>query len=162
MRLPLHLVLFSLSLFACTNKENTGDYDKSMSCNEDFVQDVIANDACDGMDISCTISFPLDELDADSDGGLARIESEIENIAISTEIINNIDSTLWIGFNDMPVEGSFEWANGSIETYENWDLSESGIAFFESCTMFGTNLMPTGSLWDASLCSNSTSFIGSC
>ena len=77
MRLPLHLVLFSLSLFACTNKENTGDYDKSMSCNEDFVQDVIANDACDGMDISCTSSFPLDELDADSDGGLARIESHL-------------------------------------------------------------------------------------
>jgi hypothetical protein len=54
-------------------------------------------------------------------GSLVSINSAAENALIDTIRARN---TVWLGFNDLAVEGTFVWVNGDPVTYTNWDGGE--------------------------------------
>jgi hypothetical protein len=57
-------------------------------------------------------------------GHLATVRSAGENTWISSAFVN-IDTTgIWIGLNDVAVEGSFVWTSGEPFSYTNWNPGE--------------------------------------
>ena len=95
---------------------------------------------------------------------LATIRSSTENkLAIVAAVYSGVSSVdAWIGFNDMDVEGTFEWIDGSINNdYTNWASGEpSNSAGNEHCGQiwydgnndrFGT--------WNDASCDASMSFV---
>jgi len=65
--------------------------------------------------------------EAEADGGyLVAIGSEAENTWITTNFLSVDTGTeqVWIGFNDLAVEGTWVWSNGEPVTYINWDPGE--------------------------------------
>lgn len=72
-------------------------------------------------------NWTLAEATAISLGGhLATVEDAAENSWIETNFGNwgGVSRTLWIGFNDAALEGTFVWADGSTSTYTNWNSGE--------------------------------------
>ncbi len=57
-------------------------------------------------------------------GHLATIRNAAENTWISTAFTGVNSAGLWIGFNDIAVEGAFVWASGEPVTYTNWNPGE--------------------------------------
>ena len=52
---------------------------------------------------------------------LASIDSQDENYFIyRLSIQNGINSSIWIGLNDINNEGNWEWVNGKSVVYTNW------------------------------------------
>lgn len=59
-------------------------------------------------------------------GNLATIRSAAENQWIFNTFagFGGVDRNLWIGFNDVAVEGTFVWVSGEPVTYTNWAPGE--------------------------------------
>ncbi|MBL9141186.1 MAG: hypothetical protein JNK53_04910, partial [Phycisphaerae bacterium] len=57
---------------------------------------------------------------------LVTIDSAEENEWIRLNFGNllGVDRRIWIGFNDVAVEGTFQWADGSPVNYTNWNPGE--------------------------------------
>ncbi len=56
-------------------------------------------------------------------GHLVSINSPAEQAFIEATFLQGVDdrSVLWIGLNDVAVEGSFIWTTGEAVTFTNWD-----------------------------------------
>jgi hypothetical protein len=63
-------------------------------------------------------------------GHLATVDDQAENDWLVATFKNQggTDIDLWIGFNDMQVEGQFVWSSGAPITYTNWDIGEPSNA----------------------------------
>jgi len=59
-------------------------------------------------------------------GHLVSIEDAEENEWVRANVANfgGVDRRLWIGFNDVQVEGQFAWTDGTPTTYTNWNPGE--------------------------------------
>ncbi|MCM3903390.1 MAG: PEP-CTERM sorting domain-containing protein [Pyrinomonadaceae bacterium] len=60
-------------------------------------------------------------------GNLVTINDSAENAWVFTTFAGFGGVTnrfLWIGLNDVAVEGTFEWANGELLTFTNWSFGE--------------------------------------
>lgn len=69
-------------------------------------------------------SWPSAQAEALSLGGnLVTINDAAENAFVSNTFTPTY-GTVWIGFNDVDVEGSFEWVSGQPVTYTNWNGGE--------------------------------------
>ena len=72
-------------------------------------------------------SFDASEALAVALGGhLASINSEAEQVFVHSNFGNlgGVDRRIWIGFNDVAVEGIFTWTDGSSAKYTNWNAGE--------------------------------------
>lgn len=56
-------------------------------------------------------------------GDLASIEDAAENTWVRTNVVGN-NSKPYIGLNDVAVEGTLVWSNGSTSAYRNWRVGE--------------------------------------
>jgi len=59
-------------------------------------------------------------------GHLVSIQDAEENEWVRANVANfgGVDRRLWIGFNDVQVEGQFAWTDGAPTTYTNWNPGE--------------------------------------
>ncbi len=59
-------------------------------------------------------------------GHLVSIEDAEENEWVRANVANygGVDRRLWIGFNDVQVEGQFTWTDGTPTSYTNWNPGE--------------------------------------
>ncbi len=59
-------------------------------------------------------------------GHLATVNDQAEHDWLTAQWHSylGIDRDLWIGLNDVAVEGTFVWADGTPVTYTNWDVGE--------------------------------------
>ena len=59
-------------------------------------------------------------------GNLVTINDQAEQDWLTLNFHNyqGVDIDLWTGFNDVAVEGTFEWTSGQPVTYTNWDIGE--------------------------------------
>ncbi|MBM4110082.1 MAG: hypothetical protein FJ254_01830 [Phycisphaerae bacterium] len=59
-------------------------------------------------------------------GHLVSIDDAQENEWVRANIANfgGVDRRLWIGFNDVQVEGQFEWTDGTPPSFTNWNQGE--------------------------------------
>ena len=57
-------------------------------------------------------------------GNLATINDAAENAWVINTFGPQVDRSLWIGFNDVALEGTFVWVNGEPVTYTNWNAGE--------------------------------------
>lgn len=63
----------------------------------------------------------------------------------------------WIGLNDLSVEGTWEWIDGSAVTYTEWDSGEpSNSGGGEDCVHFIAN---QGTEWNDLGCSTSQNYV---
>jgi len=65
--------------------------------------------------------------EAEADGGyLVAIGSAAENQWITDNFLSIVTGThqVWIGYNDLAVEGTWVWSNGEPVIYINWDPGE--------------------------------------
>jgi len=72
-------------------------------------------------------NWSLAEATAVSLGGhLATVDDAAENTWIETSFGNwgGLSRTLWIGLNDVALEGTFVWADGTPVGYTNWNAGE--------------------------------------
>ncbi len=70
-------------------------------------------------------SWTSSEAEAVSLGGhLATINDAAENAWVLNTFGPLVSRSLWIGFNDVAVEGTFEWTSGEAVTYTNWNTGE--------------------------------------
>jgi hypothetical protein len=56
-------------------------------------------------------------------GDLASILDDHEQHAVM-DVITKSNEVIWIGLNDMSIEGSFAWADGHNTSYRNWYSGE--------------------------------------
>ncbi|XP_070539529.1 uncharacterized protein [Ptychodera flava] len=84
-------------------------------------------------------------------GDLVSILSSGEN----THVDNMISSSIHIGFNDLSLEGDWQWSDGRSVTYTNWNGNEpSGNSGLGNCAG-----MYTSGTWDDYACSGSRPFV---
>ena len=50
---------------------------------------------------------------------LVSVQDNAENLFLAG-IANSVGNSIWIGFTDWNVEGTFEWTDGSPVTFTNW------------------------------------------
>lgn len=116
--------------------------------------------------------------DAIAQGGfVATVDNSAENQFLATALMNIGLGTAFIGFNDVAVEGTFEWQNGSASTFTSWEVGEPNNAGDEDYTRFVNNglwfdvpdgateryileLPPVGIIQTAGLASGSTFPVG--
>lgn len=73
-------------------------------------------------------------------GSLATISNAEQNDTINA---NSFTDRVWIGFNDIDVEGTFVWENGESVTFTNWSAGEPNNSGGEDCA----EMRPSG-LWN--------------
>ncbi len=56
-------------------------------------------------------------------GNLASVQDNAENLFLAG-IANTVGNSIWIGFTDQDVEGTFVWTDGSPVTFTNWSPGE--------------------------------------
>lgn len=66
-------------------------------------------------------------------GHLVAINSAAEQALLVSQFGGT--ENLWIGFNDVAVEGTFVWTNGDPVTYTNWAFGEPNNQFGEDATV---------------------------
>ncbi len=75
--------------------------------------------------------------DAIAKGGfVATVDNATENQFLGTAMNNVGVGTAFIGFNDVAVEGAFEWQSGSPSTFTSWEVGEPNNAGDEDYTRF--------------------------
>ncbi|HIA38087.1 MAG TPA: hypothetical protein EYN86_01010 [Planctomycetes bacterium] len=68
---------------------------------------------------------------AESMGGhLVSISDTSENSWILSQFrnVSGVSNDFWLGYNDLQIEGVFEWSNGEVTGYENWNAGEPNNA----------------------------------
>ena len=82
-------------------------------------------------------------------GNLVTIGDQAEHDWLTQTFHNfqGVDVDLWTGFNDVIVEGTFEWVSGQPVTFTNWDLNEpnNGGGTEDYCAMRKNNPL---ALWN--------------
>lgn len=87
-------------------------------------------------DVSAAISM------AESIGGhLVTISDAAENSWLLTQFgsVPAVTNDFWLGYNDLQLEGTFEWMNGEVTGYENWELGEPNNAGNEDYVQMTSN-----------------------
>jgi len=64
-------------------------------------------------------------------GDLVTINDAAENAWVFAQFgaFGGVDRNLWIGLNDVAVEGTFVWSNGEPVTFTNWSPGEPNNSF---------------------------------
>ncbi|CAG0896495.1 unnamed protein product [Cyprideis torosa] len=57
----------------------------------------------------------------------------IENSDENAFVCGLLSDTAWIGFNDIDIEGTFVWSDGSQSEYTNWGSGEPNNEYQEDC-----------------------------
>ncbi|CAG0905682.1 unnamed protein product, partial [Cyprideis torosa] len=57
----------------------------------------------------------------------------IENAAESGFVFGMLSAAAWIGFNDIDIEGTFVWSDGSQSEYTKWDSGQPDDGNQEDC-----------------------------
>jgi hypothetical protein len=71
------------------------------------------------------------------DGGtLMKIDSMDENMELYTRLNDAFGVRVWIGLRDSNNDGVYEWADGSIPAFENWDV-KPGSGAEDDCVYVG-------------------------
>ena len=81
---------------------------------------------------------------------LATIRSSDENAVLLNTATQSVDC--WIGFNDIQIEGTYVWDDGSNSTFTNWNSNEPNNASNEDCVQ-----TLTSGKWNDLSCSSSKS-----
>nr|P07439.2 RecName: Full=Lectin BRA-3; Flags: Precursor [Megabalanus rosa]BAA02556.1 lectin BRA-3 [Megabalanus rosa] len=85
---------------------------------------------------------------------LATIQSQLENAFISETVSNN---RLWIGLNDIDLEGHYVWSNGEATDFtywssnnpNNWENQDCGVVNYDTVT----------GQWDDDDCNKNKNFL---
>jgi hypothetical protein len=83
-------------------------------------------------------------------GNLITISSSTMNNQLWQLISQPTGSNYWIGLNDINVEGTFVWVDGSTSSYRQWDTDEPNNSQNEDCGELLANRY-----WNDLHCSNS-------
>ena len=80
------------------------------------------------------LTTPMPWLEAEAQavewgGHLVTINDREEEVWLRSQF--GADEVFWIGFNDIAVEGNWEWASGEPVTYTNWDECEPNNGTWE-------------------------------
>ncbi len=87
---------------------------------------------------------------------LASVQGEEEQAFIEI-LASAVDAeNLWIGFHDQNNEGSFEWTDGSAESYTNWEAGEPNDENGEDCTKLQENISYR---WNDAICTYTSTFV---
>ncbi len=86
---------------------------------------------------------------------LATITTVEENNALAT----SIQSTFWIGMNDVTTENTWVWADGSLSGYRIWQSGEPNNAGNEDCTVIMSVSGVNAGLWNDVACSLLNGFV---
>jgi len=88
---------------------------------------------------------------------LATVASASEQSLLASLMNTTGSNFTWIGLNDLSVDGTFEWDDGTAVSYTNWTSGEpSGTTSFgvaEDCTVVQSNLSYQ---WNDGVCSLTT------
>lgn len=100
-----------------------------------------------------TTSWSAGEALAVAEGGhLVTIRSASEQAWIEANFTSELGAYgLWIGFNDLGVEGQWVWVSGEPVTYTNWSPGNpnNGSTYPENAGhLFGTNAGPSQWMWN--------------
>ncbi|XP_071511250.1 macrophage mannose receptor 1-like [Diadema antillarum] len=88
---------------------------------------------------------------------LASVTSSLEQNFL-TERIRFIDDDLWIGYNDIAIENTWVWTDGSPSGYENWYPGEPNNVGNEDCAHIDHYFYKIGT-WNDHKCSNENRFV---
>lgn len=70
---------------------------------------------------------------------LASIHSDTDQTEAYSLMKNNSHNFAWIGFNDIEINGIYEWVDSSSVDYTNWHSTEPQNMANENCTsLYGT------------------------
>jgi len=84
---------------------------------------------------------------------LISINSEAEQEFVLRELKDMRISQVWLGLNDLKVEGRYEWSDKSPVTYKNWEAKEPAtgvVARLSDCTIIDGNTQ--NGTWSTSPC----------
>ena len=78
----------------------------------------------------------------------------INNAAEKDQVFNLTKSTTWIGLNDIEVEGSFVWQDGSLPSYTNWKEGEPNGKRGTNCVLWNKKVG-----WQDNSCQSNFTFV---
>jgi hypothetical protein len=87
---------------------------------------------------------------------LASIADAATNAALADAALTRTGNSIWIGFHDQAVEGTFAWSNGAAVTYTSWYPGEPNDSGGEDCG--STNFAAVG-YWNDYPCSYILPFV---
>jgi cysteine-rich repeat protein len=82
---------------------------------------------------------------------LAAVSSQAEHDFLLTKLPAAM-STMWIGANDLSVEGTFEWANGEPWGFVVWEAMEPNDALMAEDCVTLRNVLMGGYMWNDLSC----------
>ncbi|GCC17714.1 hypothetical protein chiPu_0022023, partial [Chiloscyllium punctatum] len=53
-------------------------------------------------------------------------------------LLTGYSATLWIGLNDLDIDGGWQWSDGSPLKYLNWERDQPANSFEENCGVIRT------------------------
>nr|QNH72434.1 toxin candidate TRINITY_DN14951_c0_g1_i1.p1 [Pachycerianthus borealis] len=92
---------------------------------------------CYKKETECTTFADAEQSCVDQGGHLTSIHSVEENDFVTTLV----SDTAWIGFNDLDVEGTFVWTDGTNADYTNWINAEpNNVLNAQHCVVLVSSL----------------------
>ena len=93
---------------------------------------------------------------------LVTIEDEEENRALATMLSDyGFSTSYWHGYNDLDVEGDWVWDDGTVSSYDRWNLStgEPNGGEGENCGMIYVLLYDWHGLWNDESCTSGKRYV---
>jgi len=93
-------------------------------------------------------------------GTLMKIESPEENAELHQRLDDMTVPRVWIGLSDLNDDGIYEWVDGTVPTYVNWDTVPT--AANSSCVYLGGSFLGEGGRWYTNDCASNRPAVCEC